>query len=114
MQTIPEHLTALMMVLAHIIISFRVFCVLTKLMEMHVSIPAAFVIAYLVLQFLIGKPMYFMELVLGQYSGKGPTGIWRLNPCAKGGLVYRISVSFSKVPQTYFRERQESVKDEYR
>ncbi|KAL5015469.1 hypothetical protein ScPMuIL_009739 [Solemya velum] len=45
---------------------------------------AAFVIAYLVLQFLIGKPMYFMELVLGQYSGKGPTGMWRMNPCAKG------------------------------
>ncbi|XP_060078471.1 sodium- and chloride-dependent neutral and basic amino acid transporter B(0+)-like [Ylistrum balloti] len=45
---------------------------------------AAFVIAYLVLQFLIGKPMYFMELVMGQYSGKGPTAVWNMNPCAKG------------------------------
>ncbi|KAK3092741.1 hypothetical protein FSP39_006776, partial [Pinctada imbricata] len=45
---------------------------------------AAFVIAYIVLQFLVGKPMYFMELVMGQYSGKGPTMVWNMNPCAKG------------------------------
>lgn len=45
---------------------------------------AAFLIAYLILQFLIGKPMYFMELVLGQFSGLGPTGVWKMNPSAKG------------------------------
>ncbi|XP_071146630.1 sodium- and chloride-dependent neutral and basic amino acid transporter B(0+)-like [Mytilus edulis] len=45
---------------------------------------AAFLIAYLVLQFLIGKPMYFMELVMGQFSGLGPTGVWKMNPSAKG------------------------------
>lgn len=47
-------------------------------------IVAAFVIAYLILQFLIGKPMYFMELVMGQFSGKGPTSVWNMNPSAKG------------------------------
>ncbi|KAL3861998.1 hypothetical protein ACJMK2_008004 [Sinanodonta woodiana] len=45
---------------------------------------AAFLIAYLILQFLIGKPMYLMELVLGQYSGKGPSAVWDMNPSAKG------------------------------
>jgi len=45
---------------------------------------AAFLIAYLVLQLLIGKPMYFMELVMGQFSGKGPTKVWEMNPAAKG------------------------------
>ncbi|CAC5407276.1 Sodium- and chloride-dependent neutral and basic amino acid transporter B(0+),Sodium- and chloride-dependent taurine transporter,Sodium-dependent proline transporter,Sodium-dependent nutrient amino acid transporter 1,Creatine transporter,Sodium- and chloride-dependent transporter XTRP3A,Sodium- and chloride-dependent transporter XTRP3,Sodium-dependent neutral amino acid transporter SLC6A17,Sodium- and chloride-dependent betaine transporter,Sodium- and chloride-dependent GABA transporter 2,Sodium- and chlor len=45
---------------------------------------AAFLIAYLVLQFLIGKPMYFMELVMGQFSGLGPTGVWKMNPSTKG------------------------------
>ncbi|XP_041377521.1 sodium- and chloride-dependent glycine transporter 2-like isoform X2 [Gigantopelta aegis] len=45
---------------------------------------AAFVIAYLVLQLLIGKPMYFMELAVGQFSAKGPTAIWHMNPSAKG------------------------------
>ncbi|KAK3100064.1 hypothetical protein FSP39_014142 [Pinctada imbricata] len=28
--------------------------------------------------------MYFMELVMGQYSGKGPTAVWNMNPSAKG------------------------------
>ncbi|KAK6177372.1 hypothetical protein SNE40_015486 [Patella caerulea] len=45
---------------------------------------AAFVIAYFILQLVIGKPLYFMELVMGQFSGKGPTGVWAMNPCAKG------------------------------
>ncbi|KAL4220998.1 hypothetical protein ACF0H5_019261 [Mactra antiquata] len=45
---------------------------------------AAFLIAYLVLQILIGKPMYMMELVMGQYSGRGPTAVWSMNPSAKG------------------------------
>ncbi|XP_005090766.2 sodium- and chloride-dependent neutral and basic amino acid transporter B(0+) [Aplysia californica] len=45
---------------------------------------AAFLIAYLILQLLIGKPMYFMELVMGQFSAKGPTKVWEMNPSAKG------------------------------
>ncbi|WAR15067.1 S6A14-like protein [Mya arenaria] len=45
---------------------------------------AAFLIAYLILQILIGKPMYMMELVMGQYSGRGPTAVWAMNPSAKG------------------------------
>ncbi|KAL3861994.1 hypothetical protein ACJMK2_008000 [Sinanodonta woodiana] len=54
---------------------------------------AAFLIAYIVLQFLIGKPMYFMELVLGQYSGKGPTTVWALNPSAKGVGISQALIS---------------------
>lgn len=45
---------------------------------------AAFLIAYLILQILIGKPMYMMELVMGQFSGSGPTAVWAMNPSAKG------------------------------
>lgn len=45
---------------------------------------ASFLIAYLILQILIGKPMYMMELIMGQYSGRGPTGVWNMNPSAKG------------------------------
>ncbi|GFO21963.1 hypothetical protein PoB_004846800 [Plakobranchus ocellatus] len=45
---------------------------------------AAFLVAYFVLQLLIGKPMYFMELVMGQFSAKGPTKVWEMNPSAKG------------------------------
>ncbi|XP_076451544.1 sodium- and chloride-dependent neutral and basic amino acid transporter B(0+)-like isoform X2 [Babylonia areolata] len=45
---------------------------------------AAFLIAYLILQLLIGKPLYLMELVMAQYSNMGPTRVWALNPAAKG------------------------------
>ncbi|XP_070206673.1 sodium- and chloride-dependent neutral and basic amino acid transporter B(0+)-like isoform X2 [Littorina saxatilis] len=45
---------------------------------------AAFLIAYLVLQLLVGKPLYLMELVMAQYSNLGPTKVWALNPLAKG------------------------------
>lgn len=45
---------------------------------------ASFLVAYLVLQLVVGKPMYFMELVMGQFSAKGPTKVWDMNPSAKG------------------------------
>lgn len=54
---------------------------------------AAFLIAYMVLQLLIGKPLYFMELVMGQYSSKGPTGVWSMNPSAKGIGISMMFIS---------------------
>ncbi|KAL3861991.1 hypothetical protein ACJMK2_007997 [Sinanodonta woodiana] len=54
---------------------------------------AAFVVAYFILQLLIGKPMYFLELVLGQYSGKGPTTVWALNPSGKGIGISQTIIS---------------------
>ena len=44
----------------------------------------AFVIPYIILLILAGKPMYFMELMLGQYSSLGPTGVWRCAPIGRG------------------------------
>ncbi|KAJ8319928.1 hypothetical protein KUTeg_001515 [Tegillarca granosa] len=63
---------------------------------------AAFVIAYLILQFLVGKPMYFMELVMGQFSGKGPTAVWEMNPCAKGIGISMALISL--VVAIYYNE----------
>ncbi|PVD36771.1 hypothetical protein C0Q70_03761 [Pomacea canaliculata] len=54
---------------------------------------AAFLLAYLILQLLIGKPLYFMELVMGQYTGKGPTKCWEMNPAAKGIGISMCMVS---------------------
>lgn len=48
------------------------------------SPPGAFLLAYLILQLLIGKPMYLMELAMAQFSAKGPTKVWEMNPAAKG------------------------------
>ena len=40
----------------------------------------SFFIAYFILLLLIGKPMYYMELVLGQFAQRGPVGIWKMCP----------------------------------
>ncbi|KAK3757208.1 hypothetical protein RRG08_047399 [Elysia crispata] len=45
---------------------------------------AAFLLAYIILQLLVGEAMYFMELTMSQFSGKGPTKMWDMNPAAKG------------------------------
>lgn len=44
----------------------------------------AFLIPYLIMLTLAGKPMYFMELVIGQFASKGPLSIWSCCPIAKG------------------------------
>ena len=45
----------------------------------------SFLLPYTIMLMFIGLPMYFMELVLGQYSGAGPTRLYgRLAPAMKG------------------------------
>ena len=42
-------------------------------------------VPYFIMLFLVGLPMYFMELAIAQYSGLGPTRIFgRLAPVFKG------------------------------
>ncbi|XP_055329333.1 sodium- and chloride-dependent glycine transporter 2-like [Paramacrobiotus metropolitanus] len=45
----------------------------------------AFLIPYICVLFLVGKPMYFMEIALGQHEATGPVKVWkRIVPLAKG------------------------------
>ncbi|KAI1284893.1 Sodium-dependent nutrient amino acid transporter 1 [Halotydeus destructor] len=44
----------------------------------------AFLIPYLVLLFIIGRPLYYLELLIGQFGGKGPIKIWKCIPGFKG------------------------------
>ena len=46
----------------------------------------AFLIPYLILLLLVGKPMYYMEVAIGQFSQQGPLGIWKLAPLFTGNL----------------------------
>lgn len=39
---------------------------------------------------LAGKPMYFLELAVGQFGGVGPIGLWNCCPIAKGKLLMII------------------------
>ncbi|XP_052222330.1 sodium- and chloride-dependent glycine transporter 2-like isoform X2 [Dreissena polymorpha] len=44
----------------------------------------AFLIPYFLSLFLMGIPMFFLELNFGQFASLGPLKIWRMNPAMKG------------------------------
>ena len=43
-----------------------------------------FVIIYAFLLIVIGRPLYFLELAVGQLTGKGAIKSWDLVPAARG------------------------------
>ena len=45
---------------------------------------AAFLIPYFILLILVGKPMYYMETAMGQFSRTSPLQLWECAPIAKG------------------------------
>ena len=53
----------------------------------------SFFIAYFILLIVIGKPMYYMELALGQFAQRGPVSVWKLNPIGVGIGVGQCVVS---------------------
>ena len=44
----------------------------------------SFLIPYFIILLVIGKPMYYMELALGQFVQQGPVGIWKICPLGYG------------------------------
>lgn len=46
----------------------------------------AFLIPYIVVLFLIGKPIYYMEMAMGQFVSGGPVKAWAVSPALKGKL----------------------------
>lgn len=44
----------------------------------------AFLIPYLVVLIMIGRPLYFMELSLGQFSSSSNVKVWNMVPAARG------------------------------
>ncbi|CAH2037457.1 unnamed protein product, partial [Iphiclides podalirius] len=44
----------------------------------------AFLIPYIIVLLLIGKPMYYLEGVLGQFSSRNSVKVWSLSPAMKG------------------------------
>ncbi|XP_053608028.1 sodium-dependent nutrient amino acid transporter 1-like [Plodia interpunctella] len=58
----------------------------------------AFLIPYIIVLLVIGKPMYYLETVLGQFSSSNCVKIWKLSPAMKGtgyaqalGAIYILS-----------------------
>jgi solute carrier family 6 amino acid transporter-like protein 5/7/9/14 len=52
----------------------------------------AFLIPYIVVLFLIGKPLYYLEMAVGQFVSGGPVKVWVLSPALKGTLGPSISI----------------------
>jgi SNF family Na+-dependent transporter len=46
----------------------------------------AFLIPYIVVLLLIGKPVYYMEMSIGQFVAGGPVKAWAVSPALKGKL----------------------------
>ncbi|XP_021003201.2 sodium- and chloride-dependent glycine transporter 2 [Parasteatoda tepidariorum] len=51
----------------------------------------AYMLAYIVMLLLVGKPLFFAELALGQFASLGTVKVWRCLPIAKGvGIAMAI------------------------
>ncbi|CAN7939421.1 unnamed protein product, partial [Ixodes hexagonus] len=48
---------------------------------------AAFVVPYVLALVLLGRPLYYLELLLGQFSGHGPLGAFRMSPMFQGNAL---------------------------
>lgn len=46
----------------------------------------AFLLPYIVVLILIGKPMYYLETAIGQFSNGNGVRIWAMAPAMKGML----------------------------
>ncbi|XP_055688296.1 sodium-dependent nutrient amino acid transporter 1-like [Lutzomyia longipalpis] len=54
----------------------------------------AFIIPYIIVLIIVGKPMYFLEMILGQFSSKSSLKVWCLSPFFKGiGIGQLIGLS---------------------
>ena len=47
----------------------------------------AFLIPYIIVLFVIGKPIYYMEMALGQFISRGPVEVWNISPALKGKFI---------------------------
>ena len=46
----------------------------------------AFLIPYIMMLLLGALPLFYMELILGQFHRQGPISVWRISPIFKGRL----------------------------
>ncbi|CAN8025266.1 unnamed protein product, partial [Ixodes persulcatus] len=64
----------------------------------------SFLVAYSVMLVLVGYPLLYLELILGQYTRLGPSGITRCVPLAKGKTSVEISIAMvSLIIASYFQ-----------
>ncbi|KAH0947337.1 hypothetical protein HN011_003802 [Eciton burchellii] len=60
----------------------------------------AFLIPYLVVLFVIGKPFYYMEMALGQFTSRSCLQVWSVSPAFRG-IGYGLMISVFSVITYY-------------
>lgn len=50
----------------------------------------AFLIPYIIVLFLVGKPMYYLECTIGQFSSRNSVKVWALSPALKGTYLCQV------------------------
>lgn len=64
-----------------------------------ISIVGAFLIPYIIVLLIIGRPLYYMEMLLGQFSSRSSIKVFDLAPALRGklNLSDHCSCIFSKI-----------------
>jgi len=76
----------------------------------HIHFTGAFLFPYIILMVLCGIPLYFLEIAMSQFSGKGPWKFWDICPLFRGiqkkllSLITYVSNTFI-VTQAFFPGR---------
>lgn len=58
----------------------------------------AFLIPYLVVLMLVGKPIYYLEMLIGQFSGRGSINVYDIAPIMRGigyGQLFAVAMLLS-------------------
>ena len=55
--------------------------------------PGAFLIPYFFFLFIGGIPLFYMELIIGQYSSLSAIAVWKLCPLFKGNIMFEYLYS---------------------
>lgn len=50
----------------------------------------AFLIPYLIVLLLVGKPVYYLEMLLGQFSSRSSIKVFDLSPAMRGLVIIRF------------------------
>lgn len=53
----------------------------------------AFLIPYFIVLFVVGRPIYYLEMIVGQFSSRGSAKVYDMVPALRGNY-YHISNSF--------------------
>lgn len=56
------------------------------------SVTGAFLVPYTLMLIFGAVPLFYMELVLGQFNRQGPVSVWRICPLFKGKIFFDLSI----------------------